>query len=108
MKGDWVMAHSLGETAGLPAPFSFLFLTNQGMVSYIPSEWAATGSKHQGQLFMGAIFKNYDPKQNFCLHRSITSGILLQLERANTVSQTPDSFTDIHSPWPSFQPSPGS
>lgn len=34
MKGGWVMAHSLGETARLPAPFSFLFLTNQGMKSH--------------------------------------------------------------------------
>lgn len=33
MKGGWVIPHSLGETARLPAPFSFLFLTNQGMAS---------------------------------------------------------------------------
>lgn len=106
MKGGWVIAHSLGETARLPAPFSFLFLTNQGMVSLCPMR--TMGSEHRGQLFMDAIIKNYGPKQNLCLHKSITSGILLQLGRANAASQAPDTSTGIHSPRLSFQPSPGS
>lgn len=108
MKGGWVIAHSLGETARLPAPFSFLFLTNQGMESLChPFHQNGLQWAQSTRMFMEAIFKNNDPKQNFCLHRSLTSSILLQLEGANAVSQVPDSFTNIRSPRLSFQPSPG-